>query len=32
VLDPSAGTESGHITHLNPKSAITAAVAAGPTS
>jgi oxalyl-CoA decarboxylase len=32
VLDPSAGTESGHITHLNPKSAVTAAVAAGPTS
>jgi oxalyl-CoA decarboxylase len=22
VLDPSAGTESGHITHLNPKSAV----------
>jgi oxalyl-CoA decarboxylase len=25
VLDPSAGTESGHITHLNPKSAATPA-------
>jgi oxalyl-CoA decarboxylase len=25
VLDPSAGTESGHISHLNPKSALTAA-------
>jgi oxalyl-CoA decarboxylase len=24
VLDPSAGTESGHIAHLNPKSAVTA--------
>ena len=23
VLDPSAGVESGHITHLNPKSAVT---------
>jgi oxalyl-CoA decarboxylase len=22
VLDPSAGTESGHLTHLNPKSAV----------
>jgi oxalyl-CoA decarboxylase len=32
VLDPSAGTESGHITHLNPKSAITTATAAGPAS
>jgi oxalyl-CoA decarboxylase len=32
VLDPSAGTESGHITHLNPKSAATAAVAASATS
>jgi oxalyl-CoA decarboxylase len=28
VLDPSAGTESGHITHLNPKSAVTPAPAA----
>jgi oxalyl-CoA decarboxylase len=27
VLDPSAGTESGHITHLNPKSAVTPAPA-----
>jgi oxalyl-CoA decarboxylase len=27
VLDPSAGTESGHIAHLNPKSAATAAPA-----
>jgi oxalyl-CoA decarboxylase len=25
VLDPNAGTESGHIAHLNPKSAATAA-------
>jgi oxalyl-CoA decarboxylase len=24
VLDPTAGTESGHIAHLNPKSAVTA--------
>jgi oxalyl-CoA decarboxylase len=24
VLDPGAGTESGHIAHLNPKSAVTA--------
>jgi oxalyl-CoA decarboxylase len=32
VLDPSAGTESGHITHLNPKSAITAAPPPGPIS
>jgi oxalyl-CoA decarboxylase len=32
VLDPSAGTESGHITHLNPKSALTAAPTAGTTS
>jgi oxalyl-CoA decarboxylase len=32
VLDPSAGTESGHITHLNPKSAATTAVAASATS
>src|SRR6201996_4049748 len=32
VLDPSAGTESGHITHLNPKSALTAAPTAGATS
>jgi oxalyl-CoA decarboxylase len=28
VLDPSAGTESGHITNLNPKSAVTATAAA----
>ena len=28
VLDPSAGQESGHITSLNPKSALTAAVLA----
>ena len=27
ALDPSAGTESGHITHLNPKSAVTPAPA-----
>ena len=27
VLDPSAGTESGHISHLNPKSAVTPAPA-----
>ena len=26
VLDPAAGTESGHLTNLNPKSAVTAAV------
>jgi oxalyl-CoA decarboxylase len=31
VLDPSAGVESGHITNLNPKSAVTAAALAGPT-
>jgi oxalyl-CoA decarboxylase len=31
VLDPSAGTESGHITNLNPKSAATAAATAVPT-
>jgi oxalyl-CoA decarboxylase len=31
VLDPSAGTESGHITNLNPKSAATATAAASPT-
>jgi oxalyl-CoA decarboxylase len=31
VLDPSAGVESGHITDLNPKSAVTAAATAGPT-
>jgi oxalyl-CoA decarboxylase len=30
VLDPSAGTESGHLTHLNPKSAATAAAEADP--
>jgi oxalyl-CoA decarboxylase len=30
VLDPSAGTESGHITNLNPKSAATAAPVADP--
>jgi oxalyl-CoA decarboxylase len=29
LLDPSAGTESGHITNLNPKSAL-AAAASGP--
>jgi oxalyl-CoA decarboxylase len=29
VLDPSAGTESGHITHLNPKSAVTPTAVAG---
>jgi oxalyl-CoA decarboxylase len=29
VLDPSAGTESGHIAHLNPKSAATAPAPAG---
>jgi oxalyl-CoA decarboxylase len=28
VLDPSAGVESGHLTHLNPKSAATAAATA----
>jgi oxalyl-CoA decarboxylase len=27
VLDPSAGTESGHIANLNPKSAVTSAAA-----
>jgi oxalyl-CoA decarboxylase len=32
VLDTSAGVESGHITHLNPKSAATPPAAAGPTS
>jgi oxalyl-CoA decarboxylase len=32
VLDPSAGTESGHITHLNPKSAITVEPPQGPIS
>jgi oxalyl-CoA decarboxylase len=31
VLDPSAGEESGHLTHLNPKSAATPAALAGPT-
>jgi oxalyl-CoA decarboxylase len=31
VLDPSAGEESGHITSLNPKSALTAAVLADAT-
>jgi oxalyl-CoA decarboxylase len=30
VLDPGAGEESGHLTHLNPKSAASAATA-GPT-
>jgi oxalyl-CoA decarboxylase len=30
VLDPSAGTESGHITNLNPKSAATAAAVPTP--
>jgi oxalyl-CoA decarboxylase len=29
VRDPSTGTESGHIAHLNPKSTATAAAAAG---
>jgi oxalyl-CoA decarboxylase len=32
VLDPSAGTESGHITNLNPKSAVTPKAPAVPTS
>jgi oxalyl-CoA decarboxylase len=32
VLDPSAGTESGHITHLNPKSAVTPAPTASVAS
>ena len=32
VLDPSAGEESGHITNLNPKSAVTAAAMASPTA
>ncbi|MCW3014951.1 MAG: oxalyl-CoA decarboxylase, partial [Solirubrobacterales bacterium] len=31
VLDPSAGTESGHLTNLNPKSAVTATTAAALT-
>jgi oxalyl-CoA decarboxylase len=31
VLDPSAGTESGHISNLNPKSAVTAAALGVPT-
>jgi oxalyl-CoA decarboxylase len=31
VLDPSAGTESGHIANLNPKSAVTATAAAALT-
>jgi oxalyl-CoA decarboxylase len=31
VLDPSAGEESGHITNLNPKSAVTAAALVSPT-
>jgi oxalyl-CoA decarboxylase len=31
VLDPSAGSESGHIANLNPKSAVTAAAVAGAT-
>ncbi len=30
VLDPSAGTESGHIANLNPQSAVTAAALANP--
>jgi oxalyl-CoA decarboxylase len=30
VLDPSAGTESGHITNLNPKSAAAAAAVPAP--
>jgi oxalyl-CoA decarboxylase len=32
VLDPSAGTESGHITNLNPKSAVLEAAGVGPKS
>jgi oxalyl-CoA decarboxylase len=31
VLDPGAGEESGHITNLNPKSAVTAAALISPT-
>jgi oxalyl-CoA decarboxylase len=32
VLDPSAGTESGHIANLNPKSAVLEAAGVGPKS